>query len=345
MKNHINIPIFIPHVGCPNMCVFCNQRTISGVEKFDINCVKTTIENSLSTISSNQTAEIAFFGGSFTGIDEGLMLQLLEIAYEYVKSGRVASVRCSTRPDYVNEHILSILKKFGVRTIELGLQSVDENVLCACKRGHTFEDEKRACDLIINFGFDLVGQMMIGLPCSDLQSEITTADFIINSKAKAARIYPTIVFRDTELYEMTLAHEYSPITLYEAIERSSIVMQKLISAKVDVIRVGLCDSESLHSEKTYYSGPNHAALGELVMGEVYYKIIRDKLNKTDINNFRVTYIKIARNSLSKAIGQKKINYLRLKDEFPNCEFCFQESDELKEYEVLIEGKREDKKCT
>ena len=166
MKKHVNIPIFIPHLGCPNQCIFCNQRTISGVNKFDISRVENEIEIALKTVLPSQKAEIAFFGGSFTGIDRDLMLSLLKLANKYILYGRIDSIRCSTRPDYINEDILSILKQYGVRTIELGLQSSSDKVLNIAKRGHTKEDEQRACKMIVEHGFELVGQMMIGLPGS-----------------------------------------------------------------------------------------------------------------------------------------------------------------------------------
>ena len=145
MKKHVNIPIFIPHLGCPNQCVFCNQRTISGVTDFDISNVRSEIDTALSTIDTACEAEIAFFGGSFTGIDRELMVSLLKMAYEYVSDGRVTSIRCSTRPDYINEEILDLLWEYGVRTIELGLQSTSDHVLEATKRGHTRMDEEKAC--------------------------------------------------------------------------------------------------------------------------------------------------------------------------------------------------------
>lgn len=198
MSRHVNIPIFIPHLGCPNTCVFCNQRTISGRLSFDISTVRTEIERALSTVGDGDEAEIAFFGGSFTGIDRGLMIELLELAHEYVSAGRVRSIRCSTRPDYIDGEILDILGRYGVVVIELGLQSADEQVLMRTKRGHGFDAEERACRLIVERGFELVGQMMIGLPGSTAESELATADFIIRSGASGARVYPTVVFPDTK---------------------------------------------------------------------------------------------------------------------------------------------------
>ena len=257
MKKHVNIPIFIPHLGCPNQCVFCNQRSITGHKDFDPESVVWLIEEALSTIPNDTEKEIAFFGGSFTGIDYALMCRLLDIAYSYVKTGRVASIRCSTRPDYINEKILDKLKASGVSVIELGLQSIDENVLKTCKRGHTFIQEKTAVKMIKERGFSLVGQMMIGLPGSTLEKEKETAEFICESGADGARIYPTVVFKDTELCHMAECGEYTPLDLEDAIFRTAEVLKIFNDHKVKVIRVGLCASENLSSPDSYFAGPNH----------------------------------------------------------------------------------------
>lgn len=335
MSRHVNIPIFIPHLGCPNQCVFCNQRTISGVSEFDESCVQAQIEEALSTIESDAKVEIAFFGGSFTGIDRDLMVTLLSTAYEYIKLGRVDAIRCSTRPDYIDEEILAILKEYGVKTIELGLQSASDDVLTLTKRGHDFEAEKRACSMIVEAGFSLVGQMMIGLPGSDIESEIRTAEFIVSMGAMAARIYPTVVFRETELCRMAECGEYQPLTLDEAIERSATVLEMFDAAKVDVIRIGLAASENLSSSETYYAGPNHASLGELIENELYYRKIKKILAGKNISSNSHINILVPIGSLSKAVGQKKKNRLRLASDFPGTSIRFSESDLLSGYGVLV----------
>ena len=310
---HVNIPIFIPHLGCPNQCVFCNQHTISGVESFDPSSVKNIIDDALSTIADDDVAEIAFFGGSFTGIDRDLMIELLSTASSYIKQGRIESIRCSTRPDYINTEVLEILKKYGVKHIELGLQSASDGVLALSKRGHSRADEARACSLIKEHGFTLTGQMMIGLPGSTLQHELDTADFIIEQKCDYARIYPTVVFRNTELCCMAESGVYTPITLEDAISRSAAVYRKLTDAGVRVIRVGLCAAENLVSEDTYYAGPNHSALGELVQNEIYYNVIYEKAKALEPSVGAVLYVRVPEHSLSKAIGQRKRNKLLLKE--------------------------------
>lgn len=341
---HVNIPLFIPHLGCPNQCVFCNQRTISGVSEFDASMCDKLINEALSTVSPDDEVEIAFFGGSFTGIDFDYMVSLLDIAYNYVKCGRVSSIRCSTRPDYIDEKILDTLKRYGVKTIELGLQSTDSEVLSLTKRGHSFTDEVNACKLIVDYGFDLVGQMMIGLPGSTVDKEKETADFIINSGAKGVRIYPTVVFRDTELCQMTINGSYKPLSVDEAVERSSKVLEKFIEAGIEVIRIGLCASDNLISDDTYYAGPNHPALGELIQSELYYKKIVDQLKLIDIEKETTLNIYVSAGSLSKAVGQRKRNKLRLLSIPFIKNVRFIESNDIMAYEVLVRKENGDRKC-
>ncbi len=339
MKRHVNIPVFIPHLGCPNQCVFCNQRSISGIRSFEAKNVIPTIEAALDTIQENTETEIAFFGGSFTGIDRGLMIELLEIAHSYIVRGKVSSIRCSTRPDYIDNEVLSILKCYGVRVIELGLQSISDEVLSVTKRGHTAKDCARACRAILDHGFELVGQMMIGLPLSTEAREIETAKFIIQSGASAARIYPTVVFKETELCGMAVRNEYSPISLDDAVVRSAKVLREFIDAGVEVIRIGLCASENLSSEETYFAGPNHAALGELVENRLYYEAIIDQCRRIELSGVRALVIKVAPGALSKAIGQKRINKTLLQKELGVQDIRFREDISLAGYEFKIESER------
>ena len=335
MKRHANIPVFIPHMGCPNQCIFCNQRIISGVREFSAAEVVPIIDEALSTLDENTEAEIAFFGGSFTGIERTLMIELLEIASKYKKSGKVVGIRCSTRPDYIDGEILDILEKYGVGVIELGLQSSSDEVLALTKRGHSFEAEINAARLITERGFTLIGQMMIGLPGSTLESELKTADFIISSGAFGARIYPTVVFRDTELATLTKKGLYMPLSLDEAVFRAAEVMKKFIFAGVKIIRVGLQASENLSSEDTYLAGPNHAALGELCENEIYYSLIKEKLKEKNITSGKCPKVLIPPRTTSKAVGQKKKNKLRLINEFSLKDIIFAESECLSDYEVSI----------
>lgn len=339
---HVNIPIFIPHLGCPNQCVFCNQRKISGVESFDPDSVVSIIEEALSTVDPCDEVEIAFFGGSFTGIDRDLMISLLRIAHSYIKDGRVKSVRCSTRPDYINPDILEILGNFGVKTIELGLQSTSDSVLEISKRGHNFEAERKACQMIVDFGFDLIGQMMIGLPGADPESEIETARFIASCGAVGARIYPTVVFRDTELCDMADAGVYKPLSLDEAVSRSASVLKIFLDSGIDVIRIGLQSSDNLSDERSFAYGPYHPSLGELVMSEVYYNEISKKLSEMNLSEDENICVYVGKGCLSKAIGQHKRNKIRLAERYKSIRFA--EEDGILEYHIHLEINNGEIKC-
>ena len=311
MKKHVNIPVFIPHLGCPNQCVFCNQRYISAVTEFDISEVRTTIESALATIDPITTeTEIAFFGGSFTGIDRSLMIALLDIAEEYVSRGAVSSIRLSTRPDYIDEERLRILSAYHVRTIELGIQSASDRVLSLSKRGHSAEISRNAARLVRKSGFELVGQMMIGLPGATLEDEIATAEMIANCGARSARIYPAIVFKDTELDVMYRDGIYTPLSIDEAVFRSKEVYRIFLREGIEVIRVGLCSSENLSSEETYSAGPNHVAIGELVESAIYFDLISSALNGQSTEGC-VLLVYVNDKDVSKAAGQNRANKLSL----------------------------------
>lgn len=334
MKTHVNIPVFIPHLGCPNQCVFCNQRTISGVREFEAESVRKIIDEALLTVNDGTEAEIAFFGGSFTGIDRNLMISLLKIAKEYIDRKKVSSIRLSTRPDYIDGEIIDILKKYGVKTVELGLQSASDDVLKLTKRGHGFKEEENACRMIVDAGLELVGQMMIGLPGSDIEKELECADFIIKSGAHGARIYPTVVFYETELCDMAKAGLYEPISLEDAVSRCAAVYEKFYSAGVQVIRIGLHASENLTSAKTCFAGPNHPALGELVLNEFFFRRIVKELEKLDISG-KTVKICVAKGALSKAVGQKQINKKKLTAMF-SADVIFSESESLSDYDFFVE---------
>ena len=218
MKKKYVIPVFVPHLGCPNDCVFCNQKSISGQKKnITKEDAKKIIDEFLDGIKDIKgEKEIAFFGGSFTAIEEKKQKELLELAYEYVKQGKVKSIRISTRPDYINKEILKRLKKYKVKTIELGVQSSNEYVLQKAGRGHTFEDVKRASKLIRKKVFVLGHQMMVGLPESTRQDEINTAKDLIKLKPKMVRIYPVLVLKGTKLEKDYKSEKYKALTVVQA---------------------------------------------------------------------------------------------------------------------------------
>ena len=314
MKKHANIPIFIPHYGCPNACVFCNQVRITGKPSFTESDVRSEIESALQTIGSEVSEiEIAFFGGSFTAIPRNEMLSLLSISDEYTKSGRVSSVRLSTRPDAIDEEILDILKSHGVGTIELGIQSTAEDVLSVCKRGHTAEDSRKACELIKKYGFELIGQMMTGLPRSTSEDELKTAQDIIDFGADGARIYPTVVLKGTELSRMENEGKYTSLTVEEATDRCANVLDLFEKNGVKVIRIGLCANEILENEASRAS--YHAAIGELVRARVFLKRMEAALAELNEINGKNAVFTVPKGKISQAIGQKRYNAELLKRKF------------------------------
>ena len=336
LMKHVNIPIFIPHLGCPNGCVFCNQRSISGKESFNIEAMEQEIRQVLSTVTRPAEVEIAFFGGSFTGIDRDLMVALLERAEHFVREGSVDAIRLSTRPDYIDGEVLEILSRYSVKTIELGLQSMDDGVLAAAKRGHTAEDGKRACALVKQYGFSLIGQMMVGLPASDSAREIETAKALCDLAVDGVRVYPTVVFEDTELCDMARCGEYIPLSDEEAVMRTKEVLRVFDSFDVPCIRVGLCASENLSDETAVYGGANHSAIGELAMGELYYEKICEWLDKNPEKRGPELVIYGGIGTTSKISGQNKRNKTRICKKYGISKIKILEKSEIIGYNIILD---------
>lgn len=333
-KKHINIPVFIPHLGCPHACVFCDQKTISGHGRFDINTVPQEIERVLATLPDDTEKEIAFFGGSFTGIDTDLMRALLDIAQRYVDDGQVTSIRLSTRPDYVDDQVLQLLSRYAVRTIELGLQSFDDRVLLACERGHDRRTAIDACRRVTHAGFSLVGQMMIGLPLSDGETERETAEMICRLGASGARVYPTVVFRGTTLCRMAEEGKYTCLSGQSAVERTADVLEIFDRARVPVLRVGLCASEELSDPGQVYGGASDSAIGEMAMGEVFFRRMSRLLTENKVSGGTVRFV-VPRGAISRAVGQRKVNRLRLCRQFHLSDIRFAEDETLHGYEIRL----------
>ena len=283
MKKEYIIPIFVPHLGCPNDCTFCNQKKISGQTKnVKAEDVKNTIEYYLNNFKDdNKYIEVAFFGGSFTGIDVDKQKELLSVAYEYIKNKKIDSIRISTRPDYINKEILQMLKSYGVKTIELGVQSTNDYILNKSKRGHTFEDVKKASKLIRKNGFILGHQMMVGLPESTRQDEINTAKDLIKLKPKIVRIYPVLVIKGTQLEKDYESGEYTPLTVEQAVETAKDLLVLFNKKKINVIRIGLQNTNEITDPNTKKSqvvaGPYHPAFRQLVESRLWYDNIANEI--------------------------------------------------------------------
>ena len=318
MKKQYIIPIFVPHLGCPNDCVFCNQRSISGqLEEVKENDVKKIVDFYLENLKDkNVYKEIAFFGGSFTGIDINKQESLLKIAYEYIKSGDINSIRISTRPDYISKDILKMLKKYGVKVIELGVQTSNDYLLDRCKRNHNFEDVKKASKLIRRKGFALGHQMMVGLPESTNKDEMKTAEDLAKLKPKMVRIYPVLVIKNTQLELEYNNGEYIPLSLEQAVERCKELYYFFRSKKIEVIRIGLQNTDIIsapgNEKSEVVAGPYHEAFGQLVEDAVWYDSIVDRIKKF---NVKVKEVEISVNpiNVNNIVGHKKENINKLKE--------------------------------
>ena len=320
MKKQYVIPIFVPHLGCPHDCIFCNQKSISGQKKqITKEDVKEQIEYFLKNIKDKDSEkEVAFFGGSFTGIDIEKQEELLEAAFKYLKDGEIDSIRISTRPDYIDRKTLKRLKKYRVKTIELGVQSANNYILQRSERGHTFEDVKKASKLIRWYGFELGHQMMVGLPDSTRIDEINTAKALIKLKPKMVRIYPVLVVKGTKLEKEYEEGIYEPLTLSQAIEICKTLVRMFADKKINVIRVGLQNTEEISDPESdgseVVAGPFHPAFRQLVESGMWYDAIVEKIKKL---NVKVKEVEVTINPIdvNNVIGHKKENVIKLKDTY------------------------------
>ena len=333
MSEKYIIPIFVPHLGCPNNCTFCNQKSISGqMKNVTGKEVKETIEKFLNSFKNEKIEkEIAFFGGSFTGIETRIQKELLSVAYEYVKKGIVSGIRVSTRPDYIDKDKLKLLKKYGVKTIELGVQSTNDYILKKCKRGHTFENVKSASKLIRKFGFTLGHQMMIGLPESTRLDELNTAKDLAKLKPKIIRLYPVLVIKNTELEEEYKNGTYVPVTINQAVEVCKELEQFFNNKKIKVIRIGLQNTDLISNpenvESEVVAGPYHEAFGQLVEDSIWYDKILNEIKKF---NTKVIEVQIEVNpiNVNNVVGHKKSNIQKLKDTY-DLELKIKQNKEIK----------------
>ena len=318
MKRKYVIPIFVPHLGCPNDCTFCNQKKISGqLKNITENDVRETIEFYLSNFKEkNSYKEVAFYGGSFTGIDPKLQEKLLGAAYDYIKEKKIDGIRISTRPDYIDKQTLKRLKKYKVKTIELGVQSTNDFVLKNCKRGHTYNDVVKASKLIKRYHFTLGHQMMIGLPESTEKDDIKTALDLIKLNPKIVRIYPVLVIKDTELEKQYLNGEYEPLSVSQAVERCKEICYLFSKKKIKIIRIGLQNTETITSPNKETSevvaGPYHENFRQLIEASIYYDTIERKIKKFNSNVKEVEII-VNPQDVNNVVGYKRENIEKLKD--------------------------------
>ena len=318
-KKHFNIPVFIPAAACPFQCIYCNQRKISGkLHLPDAPEINNIIEEHLATLpKKDATVELAYFGGNFTGFEPEVQKGYLKLVQPYIRSGQISGIRLSTRPDYITPEILNLLKTYHVSTIELGAQSMDEEVLKKSKRGHTPQDTARAVEMILDAGLNLGIQMMIGLPGDTFEKSLFTAKRIVALGASETRIYPTLVIKDTILEKHFQDGKFQPLTLGEAVRWSAKILVVFEEAKVKILKLGLHPSEGLLSGSDLVAGPWHQSFRELVLTEIW----RQKLQPLLDLDSETVCIEVPAKEINYAVGYNGSNKKMLFQKFREVKFC------------------------
>lgn len=334
IARHFNIPIFVPELACPNRCVFCNQFHISGTakqpsEKEIINQIETYL-STIEKLEHEICVEIAFFGGNFTGIPIDIQENYLKIVQPYIKNKRIHGIRLSTRPDYIDENRLELLKKYHVTAIEMGVQSLDEEVLKLSGRGHAVVDVENAVALIKKYQFELGLQMMIGLPGDTKEKSLKTAQQIVAFQPQTTRIYPTLVIKNTELEVLYSNNQYKALSIEEAVDWTKNIFLLFESNNIRVIRTGLHPSEDFTNGINMLAGPFHISFKELVLTEIWREVLEKHPFSADKSE---VIIKVSNKEINYAIGYKSKNKTWLQTKFKKVTFIADSSITQRNYEV------------
>ena len=337
------IPFFIPHVGCPHVCTFCNQSRIT--ETVGIGCltpeyIASTIKDYVGDSKNDKFWEVCFYGGSFSAIDQKLQKQLLKPAYEALQSGLIDSIRCSTRPDAVSDEQLELLCSLGMKTIELGVQSMDDTVLSLAKRGHTSDDVKLAVKQLRKFGFTVGLQLLPGLLGDSWETIIQTAVEITALQPDFVRIYPVLVIDHTELAEQYKSGIYEPLSLELALQYCAFLKTWFESHHITVIRTGLQSTEELDTGTSLLAGPYEPAMGELVSNEQWRQRIEYCMNEhTEYfeETIKAVVVKYPRSLTSKVRGLKKRNVEYFKNMYKDITFTWRENNDIDTVQCSIDG--------
>ena len=333
-KSHYIIPIFVPHEGCPHDCVFCNQNRITGsTTKVDADFVKNTIEEYLSTIPRESSiVEVSFFGGSFTAINIEKQKELLAVAKAYKDKGAIDYIRLSTRPDYIDDAILTNLKYYSADIIELGVQSLDSEVLHKSSRGHSAEDVYKASKLIKEYGFVLGHQIMLGLPGDTFEKDIATTKKIIELKPAVCRIYPALVIKETPMEVLYNKGLYSPYTLEEAVDIAKIIYGLLKVNDINVIRIGLQPTEEITEGKSMVAGPFHPAFRELVESSLMNEMILKEMPSGEGDTLTIA---VNSRDISKLYAYKKKFFVDMKKHLQTINIKVIQDDAIERENILL----------
>jgi len=330
------IPIFIPHAGCPQRCVFCNQSSITGVRsKLSQKDVRDQIEAFLKFKNARRNkVQIAFFGGNFLGMPEDEIQRLLAEAAEYVKTRRINSIRFSTRPDTIDRKRLDMIKIFPVATIELGVQSMDERVLSATKRGHSAADTEKAIQRLKELNYEVGVQLMVGLPGDTPERLMASAQHVAHLKPDFIRIYPTVVLAGSPLAAWYRKGDYVPLSMEEAVSQVKNLYLLFKSENIRIIRMGLQASENLENGSTIIAGPYHSAFGHLVYSEIFLDMAVEQIESSALNTDSIS-IRANPGNVSKLRGLRNRNIEILKKKFGFESVAVRPDDALAEDQLKV----------
>ncbi len=317
MNRPFIIPVFLPHHGCPHRCIFCNQTAITSIKKnlLDTEQLHLWIKEFLKYKRKQRyPVQIAFYGGNFLGLKTDDVKRLLHEAAKLVKDGQVDSIRFSTRPDTINNQRLDVIKQYPVATIELGVQSMDDQVLATANRGHTSLDTEKAVELLKARKYTIGLQMMVGLPGDDEAKALATGHRIAGLDPDFVRIYPTAVLANSPLAAWYQQGEYAPWPLKQSVTVVKKLYLMFINNKIPVIRMGLQSSEDLEEESTILAGPYHPAFGHLVHSEIFLDRAVAAIKPAKSSHDTIT-LKVHPHNISKMRGLNNQNVEILKKRF------------------------------
>lgn len=336
------IPIFVPHMGCPHDCIFCNQKKISGYDT-DISgeVVHHRILEYLSYFKKKNNIEVAFYGGSFTAMEEKTQEELLSVAFDLKKRNFIQKIRISTRPDAISERILMLLKKYGVDIIELGVQSLDREVLVATGRGHDDLCVYTSSHLIQKFDFSLGLQQMVGLPKDNYEKSLFTTEKFIELQPDFVRVYPTLVIKDTDLATKYFTKNYQPLTLEDSIPWISNLLLRYMQEGIKVIRIGLQATENIQIGKDVIAGPFHPSYGQLILNRLLTNGLIEYLKERDAYGKSIKIFCNGR-ELSNLVGQKSYGKQRIERTLELSQLKLYK-EELPFYQIIVHiGQNSDK---
>ena len=342
MSSPLVIPFFIPHQGCPHLCIFCNQRLIAS-RTFEVKSrshetarLSDVIQEYLQFKKNRTRVEVAFFGGNFLGLETSRIVQLLEAVQPWIRQGQIHGIRCSTRPDTVTSQTLELIRPFGLDTVELGVQSMDDHVLALAERGHTSDDTRNALALLKANGLKTGVQVMIGLPGDDVDGTVRTAHMLADLKPDLARIYPLLVLKGSKLAHWHRSGRYVPLSLAQAIDQTKKMVTIFKRADVSVARIGLQATEMMEDANQMIAGPWHPAFGHLVLSALMFDhacaqidaVLSCRKRGETSNTKTDMVLQVHPRSLSRLQGDRKTNLERLAQTYPGFSFRIERIDTL-----------------